>query len=261
MRPLILITNDDGIFSPGLLAAAEAVQPLGDILIVAPRQQQTTMGRAFPRSSDVGIVEAVTLTVNSEKVIGFGITGSPAQAVAHGILELAPRKPDLCISGINYGENVGLSLTCSGTLGAAFEADSHGIPSIAVSRELPLSLQHTKDYPEVSWDACRRIIRETAEKILRDGLPPEVCIININVPETADNMTDIRWTRQSRLNSAVFVKPEKRDLKAGYQLKSAPCPDLGTAEKDSDIYAVFFDKVISVTPITWDLSVRTDCKL
>lgn len=261
MRPLILITNDDGIFSPGLLAAAESVQSLGDILIVAPRYQQTAMARAFPRGQDTGIIEAVNLIVNSEKVIGFGVTGSPAQAVAHAVLELAPRKPNLCISGINYGENVGLSLTCSGTLGAAFESDSHGIPSIAVSRELPLSLQHSKDYPDVSWDACRKIICLAAAKILKDGLPPEVCIININVPEKADNTTDIRWTRQSRLNSAVFVKPGTRDLKSGYQLQSVPDPDLKTAEKDSDIYAVLFDKVISITPITWDLSVRTDWRL
>lgn len=258
MRPLILITNDDGIFSPGLLAAAEAVQPLGDILIVAPRYQQTAMARAFPRGEDVGIIEAVNLVVNLEKVTGFGVTGSPAQAVTHAVLELASRRPDLCISGINYGENVGLSLTCSGTLGAAFEANSHGVPSIAVSRQMPLSLQHSKDFPDVSWAVCQKIIRETAEKILKIGLPPEICTININVPETADNTTDLRWTRQSRLNSAVFVKPGSRDLKAGYQLESAVYPDLQSAEKDSDIYAIFFDKVISVTPVTWDLSVRTD---
>ena len=258
MRPLILITNDDGIFSPGLLAAAGAVQPLGDILIAAPRFQQTTMGRAFPRGQDIGSIEEIILTVNGKPLTAFGITGSPAQAVAYAMLELTDRKPDLCISGINYGENVGLSLTCSGTLGAAFEADSHGVPSIAVSREMPISLQHSKEYPDVTWETSAKIIRDIAARILVSGLPADISIINVNVPENADDHTDVRWTRQSRLNSAVFVKPAKRDRTTGYQLQSEPYGGLDRAEEDSDIYAIFHDKVISVTPITWDLSVKTD---
>lgn len=258
MRPLILITNDDGIFSPGLLAVAEAVQPLGDILIAAPRFQQTTMGRAFPRGKDIGSIEEIILTVNGKPVTAFGITGSPAQAVAYALLELTQRKPDLCISGINYGENVGLSLTCSGTLGAAFEADSHGVPSIAVSREMPIALQHSREYAEASWEISGKIVRDIACKILGSGLPGEISIININVPENADDHTEVRWTRQSRLNSAVFVKPAQRDRTKGHQLQSEPYPWQQKAEKDSDIYAIFHDKVISVTPITWDLSVKTD---
>lgn len=134
MKPLILITNDDGVYSPGLIAA-EAVQYLGDLLIVAPRFQQTSMGRSFPKSDDVGVIEKMRVMVNGAEIDAYGVHGSPAHAVSHGILELAYKKPDLCISGINYGENLGLSLTCSGTIGAALEADSYEIPSIAVSRQ------------------------------------------------------------------------------------------------------------------------------
>ena len=135
MKPLIIVTNDDGVYSPGLCAAAEAVQDLGDLLVVAPRFQQTSMGRSFPKSKDVGIIEKIKIMLNGCEIEAYGVHGSPAHAVSHGILELAYRKPDLCISGINYGENLGLSISCSGTIGAAFEADSYDIPSIAISRQ------------------------------------------------------------------------------------------------------------------------------
>ena len=97
MKPLILITNDDGIHSPGLAAAACAAADLADILIVAPHTQQTGMARAFPRTEDAGIIEEEWIQINGQEVRGYGVHGSPALAVAHGVLELAERKPDLCI--------------------------------------------------------------------------------------------------------------------------------------------------------------------
>lgn len=107
--PLILITNDDGIESPGLLAAIEAVYDLGEVLVVAPRYQQTGAGRSFP-SSD-GIIHQEHIEVKGLTLPAFSINGSPAQAVQHGIVELAPRHPDLLVAGINYGENVGSSVS------------------------------------------------------------------------------------------------------------------------------------------------------
>ena len=121
-RPFILLTNDDGIESPGIRAAAEAVLDLGDLIIAAPAKQQSGMGRAFPRLEDTGIIETSCIRINGQEIPAYGVHGSPALAVAHGILEIADRKPDLCISGINYGENLGQTVTCSGTLGAAIES-------------------------------------------------------------------------------------------------------------------------------------------
>lgn len=258
MKKLILITNDDGVFSPGLWAVAEAVMDLGELLIVAPMQQQTSMGRSFPRTDRTGIIEKVTIKLNEKPYEAYGVHGSPAYAVAHGVLELAGRKPDLCISGINYGENLGLSITCSGTLGAAFEANSHGIPAIAVSRQVDLSLQHESNYADMDWEASKKITFECASMILKRGLPDRVSVLNINVPEGA---TKKRITRQSKLNYSVFIKPEKRDFKNNYLLKSRLDVEQENTEKNSDIYAFFFDKIISITPLTWDFSVDVDLDL
>lgn len=87
--------------------------------------------------------------------------------MSHGILKLAYRKPDLCISGINYGQNLGLSISCSGTLGAAYEANSYDISSIAVSREADLSIQHTSHYKEMDWGASKKILKYMAIEVLK----------------------------------------------------------------------------------------------
>jgi len=121
----ILLTNDDSINSPGLWAAAEALAPLGFVHVVAPRVQQTSMGRALPRESD-GIVEARAMTVNGKEWQVYAVGGSPAQAFLHGYYEVLGFKPDLVVSGINYGENVASGITISGTVGAALEAATLG---------------------------------------------------------------------------------------------------------------------------------------
>ncbi|GLC31816.1 5'/3'-nucleotidase SurE [Clostridium omnivorum] len=258
MKPLILVTNDDGVYSPGLCAAAEAVQDLGDLLVVAPRYQQTSMGRSFPKSSDVGIIEKVKLIINGCEIEAYGVHGSPAHAVSHGILELAYKKPDLCISGINYGENLGLSITCSGTVGAAFEADSYDISSIAVSRQADLSIQHASDYKNMDFEASKKIIRELAVDILKNGLPDEISILNVNVPDNAAANTEVRITKQGRSNYSVFKKPEVRDFSKSYVLSSEMDAHINKSDKNSDVYAIYFDKVISITPLTWNMSANTN---
>ena len=258
MRPLILITNDDGVFSPGLAAAAAAVQDFGDLLVVAPRYQQTTMGRSFPRLEETGRIEKVAIKVNGLEIPAFGVHGSPAQAVAHGILELADRKPDLCISGINYGANIGLSLTCSGTLGAAFEADSHGIKAVAISLQTPLHWQKSADYPDTDWTASQDCLSVIIKKVLTDGLPNGAIILNINVPDQPVRPLKVLWTRQSRFNDSIFVKPGPRDMERKYLLESVLNPDCSMVAKQSDAYALHVEKAVSVTPLSWDM---TACSL
>lgn len=256
MKPLILITNDDGIYSPGLRAAAEAVADLGELLIAAPHSQQTSMGRAFPRTADLGIIETTSLMIHGKSIKAYAVHGSPAYAVAHAVLEIADRKPDLCISGINYGENLGTVATCSGTLGAAFEANSHGIPAIASSLQMPISLQRKTDYSPADWGAASHITRKTAEFVLKKGMPKGVSILNINVPHKPKCSQDYRITRQSHQNYFDFIRPEQRDFSKRFELKSHLYVDLETLEPDSDIYAVYLKKVISVTPMTWDMTAR-----
>ena len=253
-RPLILLTNDDGIESPGIRAAAEAVLDLGDLIIAAPAKQQSGMGRAFPRLEDTGIIETSCIRINGQEIPAYGVHGSPALAVAHGILEIADRKPDLCISGINYGENLGQTVTCSGTLGAAIEAASQGIPAIAVSLEANLSIQRLEQLPGARLDTSGEILRAAAQRILAKENVMQADIWNINVPAEAEDPKDYRITTQSRQNYFCFQKPQKRDFSRPFRLTSKISIDMDTLERDSDIYAVYVDRKISVTPLTIDMT-------
>lgn len=255
MRPLILISNDDGIHSPGLKATCEAVFDLADLVICAPEKQQTGMGRSFPRSPDQGILNKYIFKIEDSPVEAYGIQGSPAYAVAHGILELAGRKPDLCICGINYGENLGMTLTCSGTLGAAFEAQSHGVPVIAVSLEIDLEYQRKNDYISADWEASKAVTREWAAKILQEGLPSHVDLYNINIPAKLQDITRQKITRMSKQNYYEFIIPQRKDYNRPYELKAEIKVDYDDLPVNSDIYAMCVEKAISVTPLGWDLSV------
>ncbi len=255
MKPLILITNDDGVMSPGIKAVAEAVIDFADIVISAPHKQQTSMGRSFPKTDDVGIIESVELDINGRKVTAYGVHGAPATAVSHGILELCDRKPDLCISGINYGENVGLGLSCSGTVGAALEADTYDIPAIAISlEERIIENQHKNEFGEKQWEQCKRIIRLYASRIIEEGLPKGVALLNINIPDDADENTEIEVTRQTRQNYFLFEKPKKRDFSKKLRLQVYEEIIDNILEPDSDLACLKKRRHISVTPITWDMT-------
>ncbi len=133
-QPQILLTNDDGILSPGLWAAAGALSELGFVHVAAPRDQYSAAGRSMPITSD-GIIEIREVTVNDKCWKVHAVGGTPAQAVQHGILEIVPARPDLVVAGINFGENPGSGVTISGTIGAAMEGASFGIPALAISLE------------------------------------------------------------------------------------------------------------------------------
>lgn len=254
MRPLILITNDDGVMSPGLHSAIRAVRDLGDVLVCAPRNQQTSMGRAFPKGEDIGVIDSVELFIDGDSLIAYGVHGSPAQAVSHGILEIAGRTPDLCISGINYGENVGTCLFPSGTVGAALEANTYGIPGIAVNMEANIHDQHSSDYNPLDWAIGEIITRRLAEQILEEGLAPDTALINVNIPNTANERTEMRVTRQSKQDYFIFERPGPRDFSKPLRLKTKIHVDMDSLELDSDIQAFAYDRVISVTPVSWDLT-------
>jgi 5'-nucleotidase len=257
MKQLILITNDDGIYSPGLKAAAEAVRELGDLMIAAPRHQQTSMSRAFPKADDLGVIEIVELEISHAKRTAYAIHGSPAFAVSHAVLELCDRRPALCISGINYGENLGLSVFPSGTIGAALEADTYDIPALAVSLEASIDMQHSSEYNPLDWEVAKYFTAHFAANILRDGLPRRTALLNVNIPRTAKPDTEIRITHQSRQNYFVFRKPEPRDFSKSFRLRVETEVDYETLESDSDIKAFVVDRVVSVTPLTWDLTTKT----
>ncbi len=250
MKPLILITNDDGVFSPGLRAAAEAVAGLGELIIAAPRHQQTGMSRALRADTGEDLIEETTIQVNGCAHPAYGIHATPALVVVYAAVAIAPRPPDLCISGINYGENIGMTISASGTVGAALEAAVIGIPALAVSRGAPIELHQAPEYRDLDWTAARGVTRLLAERILRLGLPPGTDVLNVNVPAGATERTEIRPTVQSRQRHVYFARPQQQDAAQGLALSLANLVDRATLEPDSDIQAFLIDNVVSVSPLT-----------
>ncbi|MCS7287257.1 MAG: 5'/3'-nucleotidase SurE [Anaerolineae bacterium] len=255
-KPLILLTNDDGFNSPGLKAAAEAVVDLGELIIVAPKEQQTGMGRALLPQCD-GSLAHEEFEVKGRPVQAFSLFGSPAQAVLHGALEVCPRLPDLVVAGINCGENLGTVITLSGTIGAALEAANLGIPALAVSLEMP------REYrmgfcPQVDFTAAIHFTRFFARIMLSMPRLYDVDVLKVDIPYGATPEIPWRITRLSR-QRYHYPKPRpRRSLKdkapMGYEVRF----DLATLEPDSDIYAVAVEKVVSVTPLSLDLTSRID---
>lgn len=258
-RPLILLTNDDGIRSPGLMAAAEAVCDLGDLLIVAPATQQTGMGRGTPPIVN-GAVIAERLTVECQDLIAYSLTGSPAQTVIYAVLVLAPRQPDLVISGINYGENPGTVVTASGTVGAALQAAEFGIPALAVSLETDRQYYYHHGH-DVDWRIAGLTTRKMAQAVLRAQLPFDVDVLKIDIPADATAATPWRLTRQSRQSYFRQFRPEgaQADPESGWvHLDYDIIIDWDRLEPDSDIAGFLRDRVITVTPLSHDLTSRVD---
>lgn len=258
-RPLILFTNDDGIASPGLWAAAGAFADIGDILIVAPREQQSGMGRSLPGTSEGRIYpHEIELNGKHFPYTAYAVDGTPAQAVQHGVLELSDRLPSLVVSGINYGENTGNGVTISGTVGAALEAASLGIPAIAISQQMPQDL-HLSYSTDVDFSAAAGFARKFGQWLLdHSQRPDDVDVLKIEVPANATMDTEWRTTRLSRRRVFWPTRPERVALsdigKLGYHFDADPAQ----AERDSDVYVVLHEHLVSVTPISLDLTSRTD---
>lgn len=255
--PLILVTNDDGLDSPGLHAAAAAVADLGELLLVAPATQQTAMSRAFVTDASAGVVKRVEMYIAGRAVSGYAVTGSPVMAVTHAVLELAGRPIALCVSGINYGENIGGAIGVSGTVGAAFEADAHGIPSIAAA--ITAQVSEWRTFGTLDWTASRHFTRLLARQVLRHGMPEGVSVFNLNVPRGATTRTELRRTVQSRQPYYVRRGPgSARPLDQPYQFPVEVVVDRDRLAPGTDIHAIVCDQVASVTPLTWQMTAQTD---
>lgn len=256
--PLILVTNDDGIHSPGLLAAAQAVRDLGEILVVAPKHQQTGAGRSTFAFNNV-LIQEEHITVGGQRVSAFSVEGTPAQAVLYALLEVAPRKPSLAISGINYGENPGTGVTVSGTVGAALEAAVFGIPSLAISLETAKKYHYDISH-DIDFTAAALFTQIFARRLLSVKLPPDVDVLKIDVPMDATEETPWRLTRVSRQR---YFHPTKSGCPSSSGASTVDYEtrvDFDALEPDSDIFALVKDRVVSVSPLTLDLSSRVDLR-
>ncbi|QJB58264.1 5'/3'-nucleotidase SurE [Pseudodesulfovibrio sp. zrk46] len=248
--PKILITNDDGIHSPGLLAAAKAVSQFAEVTIIAPLEQQTAMGRAL-RGNPEAKLEPVTLCSAEHCLTAYACDAAPARCVEHGLKAMPEYIPDLVISGINYGENLGNNITASGTVGAAMETAARGIPSLAVSLETPVDCHF--EYTSQNWDVAAHFLRYFARQTLSEGLPSGVDILKIDVPSEASIASQWRVTKLSgnRYYQSALERPSLQSRLGDAFVTKGNTPN---EEPDTDVYAIAVDKVVSVTPLSLDFT-------
>jgi 5'-nucleotidase len=255
-KPQILLTNDDGIRSPGLWAAAASLAPLGYVTVAAPEEQSSGMGRSLPSTSS-GIIRKQLLTVNGQEWTVHAVGGSPAQAVLHGALEIMPQKPSLVVSGINYGENVGLGVTISGTVGAAMEAASLGVPAVAVSLEAGREY-HFSYSRDIDFSAAAHFAAYFGRVLLEKRMPDDVRVLKVDVPSDATVETPWQVTRVSRqpYYQPQLVERESWDVVGPVSYTQAVVWE--GEDENSDAYTVRKKRLVSVTPISLDLTSRVE---
>lgn len=257
-RPDILLTNDDGIRSPGLWAAAEALNKLGFVTVAAPREQASGSGRSMPPASDGTIIREI-VEVGGQRWEVFAVGGTPAQAVQHGILELMEKPPDLVVAGINYGENVTTSVTISGTVGAAMEGAAFGIPSMAVSLQTEPDL-HLSYSDVVDFKVAAHFTRLFAEKLLGSSLMDDVDLLKIDVPAEATLETGWQIAHLERSRYYLPKSPERGNLEDPVLIDYDVIDSTDHLSPGSDAYVLRVDGEIAVTPLSLDLTSRVDLK-
>jgi len=236
----ILVTNDDGIGGPGLLPLRQALEDLGRVTVIAPDRQWTASGHAKTMHKPLRIQE-VTLADGS---LAYSSSGAPSDCVAMAVLGFLPRPPDLVVSGINLGANVGHDITYSGTLAAAFEGTISGIPSIAVS----LDTHEGGDFGPAA-----QFVTGLAKEVLTRGLPNRI-LLNVNAPNVpGGEISGVKVTRLGRrLYRDRLIKrqdPRGRD----YYWIGGDRPTGDADEEGTDIWALA-SNFLSVTPIHLDMT-------
>jgi 5'-nucleotidase len=255
-RPLIFLTNDDGVHSPGLHALISAITNFADIKVFAPSQQMTATGRGL-FGDRAAKLKTSDLVIDQKKITAYHAPCSPAQVVMLGTkIFTREQAPDLLISGINYGENMGRDITMSGTVGAAIQGSCMGIPSLAVSLQTPID-DHYK-YGEVNWQTASFFAAKFAKIMLERNMPPDVDLLKVDVPESATNDTEWQVTRLAKESYflADIAAPSLESSLADSQISKIKDPS--HLETNSDVYVFLNEGKVTVTPISLDFTSRTD---
>jgi 5'-nucleotidase len=240
-RPLILITNDDGVTAPGIRALIAVMSEIGEVVVVAPDKPQSAMGHAITINSTLFIDK---ISEENATILEYSCSGTPVDCVKLGVNEILKRKPDLCVSGINHGSNSSINVIYSGTMSAAVEAGIEGIPAIGFS---------LLDY---NWDAnfeeIKPFIKKITLEVLEKKLPKDV-VLNVNLPKLKkEEIKGIKICRQAK---ALWVeKFDKRTSPFGkeyYWLTG----DFVNEDKgeDTDEWALA-NGYISIVPVQFDLT-------
>ncbi|MFT7071700.1 5'/3'-nucleotidase SurE [Patiriisocius sp. Uisw_017] len=241
-KPLILVTNDDGFTAPGIRALIEVMNTIGDVVVVAPDAPQSAMGHAITIND--------TLYCNSIKVpkgepqTEYSCSGTPVDCVKLAINELLDRKPDLCVSGINHGSNSSINVIYSGTMSAAVEAGTIGIPSIGFSL-LDYSL-------EADFEPAKKYVKHLVEQCLENGLPSGV-VLNVNIPKlSAKKIKGIKVCRQANAHWEEKFDKRTNPLGRDYYWLTGEFINNDKGE-DTDEWALA-NGYVSIVPVQFDLT-------
>jgi len=240
-KPLILVTNDDGITAPGIRALIEVMKEIGEVVVVAPDSAQSGMGHAVTINNTLTLEK---VQIDPELEHEYACSGTPVDCVKIALGQILDRKPDLCVSGINHGSNSSINVIYSGTMSAALEAGMSGIPAIGFSL---LDFSWNADFDQV-----RPFVKKITTQALENGIPKEV-VLNVNFPRLqTDEIKGIKVCRQAK---AVWIEDfDKRTSPNGkeyYWLKGEFVnQDKG---EDTDEWALR-NGFISIVPVHFDLT-------
>jgi 5'-nucleotidase len=236
--PLILVTNDDGVHSPGLISLLDVMKNLGDVYVVAPDRERSAVSHALTMHRPLKVEEL------REHV--YQINGTPTDCVAVGVNKILPERPAFVVSGINRGANLGDDITYSGTVSAAIESTIMGIPAFAVS------LAAQKQTRSLRFETASKVTLEIGKYILDNSLPYDT-LLNVNVPRVeAADIKGIKLTRQGKrvYDDSIQETFDPHGEKYYWIGGGNPYWEHG---ENTDIQAVQ-DNYISITPIHLDLT-------
>lgn len=238
----IFLTNDDGITAPGIVAAYRELVRLGQVQVVAPQKVQSATGHGITISSPL-LTSKVTV---ENAYTGIAVDGSPADCVKLAISQLLPRTPDLVVSGINAGANVGINVVYSGTVAAAIEAAFLGLPAIALSLYLRNDVEM-----DFAWTAV--LARRVVERLVRNGIAPGQ-VVSVNLPPLprGQEPAGVKVVRQCT-RPWVDTYERRQDPRGRDYFWNTSVFTLSTSDDDTDV-AALRDGYITITPLQFDLT-------
>ncbi|MFV0530396.1 MAG: 5'/3'-nucleotidase SurE [Flavobacteriales bacterium] len=238
-KPLILVTNDDGITAPGIRALISIMNEIGEVYVVAPDKPQSGMGHAVTVDSTLSCDEII---IDGGPQKERSCSGTPVDCVKLAIDKIVPRRPDICVSGINHGSNSSINVIYSGTMSAAVEAGVEGIPAIGFS------------LADFSWGAdfepSKHFIKQITLNVLEKGLPKGV-VLNVNIP-AIKNIKGIKVTRQAKAKWNEDYEKRKDPRGREYYWLAGKFINEDTGN-DTDVQALE-EGYISVVPVQFDLT-------
>ncbi len=240
-RPLILVTNDDGVSAPGIQSLIAIMAEIGDVVVVAPDKPQSAMGHAITINSTLYLNK---ISKEGDSIITYSCSGTPVDCVKLAVNEILKQKPDLCVSGINHGSNSSINVIYSGTMSAAVEAGIEGIPAIGFS---------LSDYDwNADFEPIQSYVKKICLEVLENGLTEGV-ILNVNFPKLKkESIKGIKICRQAK---ALWVeKFDKRKTPQGkdYYWLAGEFVNLDKGE-DTDEWALD-NGYVSIVPVQFDLT-------